>query len=58
MAKIVPAKQETPLIPHDKGKVGEPDRDRVSANQYYEVSQLAQKHGLPTASARPDRPRW
>ena len=33
-------------MPDDKTKVGEPDRSRVSADQDYEVRQLAEKHGL------------
>jgi uncharacterized protein DUF3606 len=39
-------------MPDDKSKVGEPDRRRVSADQDYEVSQLAQKHGLTQEQAR------
>jgi uncharacterized protein DUF3606 len=38
--------------PDEKSKVGEPDRRRVSADQDYEVSQLAQKHGLIQQQAR------
>jgi Protein of unknown function (DUF3606) len=33
-------------MPDDKSKVGELDRSRVSADQDYEVRQLAEKHGL------------
>jgi hypothetical protein len=33
-------------MPDDKTKVGEPDRSRVSADQDYEVRQLAEKHDL------------
>jgi hypothetical protein len=39
-------------MPDDKSKIGEPDRRRVSADQDYEVSQLAQKHGLTQQQAR------
>jgi hypothetical protein len=39
-------------MPDDKTKVGEPDRSRVSADQDYEVSQLAKKHGLTQQQAR------
>lgn len=39
-------------MPDDKSKVGEPDRRHVSADQDYEVSQLAQKHGLTQQQAR------
>lgn len=31
----------------DKTKTGKPDRDRVSANEPYEVNRLAEKKGLP-----------
>lgn len=31
----------------DKSKGGKPDRDRVSANEPYEVDYLAKKTGLP-----------
>lgn len=34
-------------MPDDKKKVGKPDRDRVSANEPYEVNQLAKKFELP-----------
>jgi hypothetical protein len=33
-------------MPYDKRKVGEPDRSRVSADQDYEVRQLAGKYDL------------
>jgi Protein of unknown function (DUF3606) len=36
----------------DKTKVGEPDRSRVSADQDYEVRQLAEKHGLSPTQIR------
>jgi hypothetical protein len=39
-------------MPDDKSKVGEPDRSRVAFDQDYEVSQLAQKHGLTPQQAR------
>jgi transposase-like protein len=39
-------------MPNDKTKVGEPDRSRVSANQDYEVRQLAEKHGLSPTQIR------
>jgi hypothetical protein len=39
-------------MPDDKSKVGKPDRNRVSADQDYEVSQLAEKHGLTQQQAR------
>ena len=39
-------------MPDDKTKVGEPDRSRVASDQNYEVSQLAQKHGLNQQQAR------
>jgi methyl-accepting chemotaxis protein len=39
-------------MPHDKTKVGEPDRSRVSADQGYEVRQLAEKHGLSATQIR------
>jgi len=39
-------------MPDDKTKVGEPDRSRVSADQDYEVRQLAQKHGLSPTQVR------
>ena len=39
-------------MPDDKSKVGEPDRSKVAANQDYEVSQLAQKHGLTQQQAK------
>ncbi len=32
----------------DPKKVGKPDRDRVSANEPYEVNYLAKKHDLPS----------
>jgi hypothetical protein len=31
----------------DPKKVGKPDRDRVSANEPYEVEHIAHKHRLP-----------
>lgn len=31
----------------DPKKVGKPDRDRVSANEPYEVEHIAHKYGLP-----------
>jgi hypothetical protein len=34
-------------MPDDKKKTGKPDRDRVSANEPYEVGHLATKYGLP-----------
>ena len=39
-------------MPDDKINVGEPDRSRVSADQDYEVRQLAQKHGLSPTQIR------
>jgi len=39
-------------MPDDKTKVGEPDRSRVSADQDYEVRQLAQKNGLSPTQVR------
>jgi Protein of unknown function (DUF3606) len=39
-------------MPDDKTKVGEPDRSRVSADQDYEVRQLAEKHGLSPIQIR------
>ena len=39
-------------MPDDKTKVGEPDRSRAASDQNYEVSQLAQKHGLNQQQAR------
>jgi len=36
----------------DKTKRGKPDRDRVSANEPYEVEYLASKHGLPAEVVR------
>ena len=39
-------------MPDDKTNVGEPDRSRVSADQDYEVSQLAEKHGLSPTQIR------
>jgi hypothetical protein len=39
-------------MPDDKTKVGEPDRSRVSADQDYEVRQLAEKHGLSPTQIR------
>jgi hypothetical protein len=39
-------------MPDDKTKIGEPDRSRVSADQDYEVRQLAQKHGLSPTQIR------
>jgi DNA-binding transcriptional MerR regulator len=39
-------------MPDDKSKVGEPDRSRVSADQDYEVRQLAEKHGLSPTQIR------
>jgi hypothetical protein len=38
-------------MPDDKTKVGEPDRSR-SAEQDYEVRQLAEKHGLSPTQIR------
>jgi hypothetical protein len=43
---------EEAIMPNDKTKVGEPDRSRVSANQDYEVRQLAEKHGLSPTQIR------
>jgi len=34
-------------MPDNKTKVSKPDRDRVSANEPYEVAQLARKFELP-----------
>ena len=39
-------------MPDDKTEVGEPDRSRVASDQNYEVTQLAQKHGLTQQQAR------
>jgi DNA-binding GntR family transcriptional regulator len=39
-------------MPDDKTKVGEPDRNRVSADEDYEVGQLAEKHGLSPTQVR------
>jgi transposase-like protein len=39
-------------MPDDKTKVGEPDRSRVSADQAYEIRQLAQKHGVSPTQIR------
>ena len=39
-------------MPDDKTKVGEPDRSRVSADQDYEVRQLAEKPGLSPTQIR------
>jgi len=39
-------------MPDNKSTVGGPDQRRVSADQDYEVSQLAQKHGLTQPQAR------
>jgi hypothetical protein len=39
-------------MPDDKSKIGQPDRSRVATDQDYEVSQLAQKHGLTQQQAR------
>jgi hypothetical protein len=36
----------------DKSNIGEPDRSRVSANEPYEVSYFAQKHGISGEQAR------
>jgi hypothetical protein len=36
----------------DKSKTGKPDRDRVSANESYEVDYLARKHELPSGLVR------
>jgi hypothetical protein len=36
----------------DKSKVGKGDRDRVSASEEYEVTDLAQKYGITAAQAR------
>ena len=33
-------------MPDDKTKVGKPDRNRLSADQNYEVQQFADKHGI------------
>jgi uncharacterized protein DUF3606 len=33
-------------MPDDKTKVGEPDRNRVAADQDYEVEYFAEKYGL------------
>ena len=52
MATVVSHPKGGRSIPDDKSKVGEPDRRRVSADQDYEVSQLAQKHGLTQQQAR------
>jgi len=38
-------------MPDDKSKIGQPDRSRVATDQDYEVSQLAQKHGLTQQQA-------
>ena len=45
-------------MPDDKTKVGEPDRSRVSADQDYEVRQLAEKHGLSPTQIRERSPVW
>lgn len=34
-------------MPDDKTKRGKPDRDRVSANEPYEVKRIAEKVNLP-----------
>ena len=39
-------------MPDDKTKIGEPDRSRVSADQDYEVRQLAEKHGVSPTQIR------
>ena len=39
-------------MPDDKTKIGAPDRSRVSADQDYEVRQLAEKHGLSPTQIR------
>ena len=39
-------------MPDDKGKVGEPDRNRVAGDQDYEVRYLAEKYGLSHEQAR------
>ncbi len=38
-------------MPDDKTQTGKPDRDRVSANEPYEVDYLADKFKLPSLSS-------
>ena len=39
-------------MPDDKTKVGKPDRDRVSADQDYELRKFAEKHGISSQQAK------
>ena len=39
-------------MPDNKQKVGKPDRDRVSAEERYEVDHLAKKFELPAPLVR------
>jgi uncharacterized protein YjcR len=39
-------------MPDDKTKVGKPDRSRVSADQDYEVRNIAEKFGLSVNQVR------
>ena len=39
-------------MPDDKTKVGKPDRSRVSADQDYEVRNIAEKFGLTVDQVR------
>jgi hypothetical protein len=39
-------------MPDDKTKVGQPDRRRVSADQDYEVRNIAEKFGLTASQVR------
>jgi uncharacterized protein YjcR len=39
-------------MPDDKTKVGKPDRSRVSADQDYEVRNIAEKFGLSANQVR------
>lgn len=36
----------------DKSKVGGPDRQRVAANEPYEVDHVAKKHGVPASEVK------
>jgi hypothetical protein len=39
-------------MPDEKSKVGEPDRNRVAADQEYEIRYLAEKYGLSQDQVR------
>jgi hypothetical protein len=43
------ARERSRIMSDDKNNVGKADRDRVAANQPYEVDLLVQKFGLPKA---------